>query len=621
VLVRVIPGLFLAWQLQAVDHSVSIVNRTRTTANDLHVTFAHPTANPTCPQMTNTHASTDGGYSYAFDSGTVAPSGSATIKWSTKFSPDQIQEGYWTVNGTNVGSFGESTSAIAYTNNPNGMAVVMFINSDTNPVAYSNLQVFTGADQRLYTLAGFVENMTSGSYVETFVAPSGNFAPGTTLITTFVPSLTGYTAASLETSEGLQAIGSSPAPELSVPQVFGNQVMLTLTGDPGRSYVIEGSPDLGHWNSFATNTTSDAPATFVDGAIGSSRFYRAHLLQADTNTPIETPCPGGVFVGGYTVSECITGYWHVVYYDTYACPPDWQRHTYRARQVNTGQPCSSVLSESLLTGAPDATAIRNVTFGVNGATFASSSSALDFSPALFPAEGTIEINLSTTGVGGWILDTKGIGVRVIGDAVMTIDGNGHAFFAIDPVGLQNPGTLPGVTTTSMVADGQFHTVSVSYGSGGLKIYTDGVLENALPEMAVPLVRSTITFGDYLDALPQSFLGNIREIRSSGIQGDVQLPRDAAQGPYTFVNSTPIPVNDLHVVFSGSGGTLNNPAITAGPADAIISAQGNQVDVVFPTPVAPGATVGFTVRSRFLPISAQYGWWTINGEPVAPANPQ
>lgn len=614
------PLLLAGWQLGAVDHSVQLVNRTGKTANDLHVTFAHKTGNPSCTPMTNTAASMDSGFSYDFSGGSVAPSGSATVTWSTKFSPDQIQEGYWTFNGTNIGNFGESTVILNLTNNPDGTTVVTFDSGDTNPVTYTNLQVFTGANQAYFTPDSFVDHMTSGQPVETIAAPSGVVPPGKTLVAVFNPLLTGYTAVSVQVNGAGQALGSSPFPELIVPKAVGNQVLLNLSGDPGRSYTLETSPDLLHWNPLQTSVAGASPATFVDTTSDSLRFYRASLFVSTNNPPLESPCTGGVFTGGYTVSECVTGFWHVVYYDVYACPPDWQRHTYRVKQVNTGQPCSSVLNESLTAGAPNATAIRNITFGADGADFGSSSSALDYSTNWFPAEGTFEIDLNTMGLGGWILDTRGIGLRVMGDAVMYIT-SGNAFFAMDPVGFQNPGTLPGVQTTSIVTDGQFHIVSVSYGSQGLKIYTDGSLEDTLPAIAVPLVRSTITFGDYLDAVPQSFQGEIRHIRTSAIQGDVQLPLDAPQGPYSFANTTPVALNDLHVVFRGSGGTLNSPRMTAGPPDANISAQDNQVDIVFPTPVSPGGSVSFTVKSRFLPVSFDHGWWTLNGEASFPANPQ
>jgi hypothetical protein len=614
------PLLLAGWQLSAVNHSAQLVNRTGKTANDLHVNFAHKTGNPSCTPMTTTAAAANGGYSYDFSGGSVPPSGSATVTWSSSFSPDQIQDGYWTFNGTNIGTFGESTVTLNLTNNPDGTAVVTLDSTASGPVTYANLQVFTGANQAYFTPASFVAHMTSGQAVTTLIAPSGVLLPGKTLVAAFQPSLAGYTAASVLSVSGNEALGSSPSPELLVPILFGNQVLLNLSGDPGRSYTLEGSPDLVHWNPLQTSVVGDPPATFVDTTSDPFRFYRASLLASPTNPPLETPCPGGVFAGGYTVSECITGYWHVVYYDVYACPTNWARHTYRVKQVNTGQSCSNLLNESLTAGAPNVAAIRNITFGADGAVFGSSSSALDYSPNWFPAEGTFEIDLKILNSTGWIFDTRGVGIRVVGDAVMYIN-SGHAFFAIDPVGLQNPGTLPGVETTSMVADGQFHTVSVSYGSQGLKIYTDGNLEGTLPEMVVPLVPDTITLGDYLDAVPQSFQGAIRHIRTSTIQGDVQLPLDAAQGPYSFTNTTPVALNDLHVVFRGSRGTLNSPSITGGPPDAFASAQGDQVDIVFPTTITPGTSMGFTVKSRFLPVSFDHGWWTINGEASFPVNPQ
>ena len=81
------------------------------------------------------------------------------------------------------------------------------------------------------------------------------------------------------------------------------------------------------------------------------------------------------------------------------------------------------------------------------------------------------------------------------------------------------------------------------------------------------------------------------------------------------------MNDFHAVFRGTGGTLNGPKMTAGPANAIITASGNEVDITFPTPVQPGASIGFTVNSRFVPITVDHAWWTLDGDPVAPAKQQ
>lgn len=88
------------------------------------------------------------------------------------------------------------------------------------------------------------------------------------------------------------------------------------------------------------------------------------------------------------------------------------------------------------------------------------------------------------------------------------------------------------------------------------------------------------------------------------------------GPFVFVNG-PFPANDFHAVFTGSGGTLFGPRLLIGPPRARITARGNEVDIVFPNPVAPGGTISFTVLSRF-PIQSYGAYWTWNGAPVWPA---
>ena len=408
--------------------------------------------------------------------------------------------------------------------------------------------------------------------------------------------------------------------ELSQPLNWGSQVLVELSGDAGRNYALQSSTDLVHWTSTATNPVTSRPAEFPMPASGARNFFRGLMLSPTNSGSTNGPCPGGVFVGGYTVSECITGYWHVVYYDNYACPPDWQVHTYRTKAVNTGQPCTAVLNDWVWSRPTNVLAFRNITFDVNGAEFTSTSAAIDYSDTLFPAQGTIELDVRSTTPGGWILDTRGVGTRVIGDAVMTINSTGFVFFAVDPIGGQNPLTLPGVTSFTMVNDGYFHTVSVSYGSGGLQMYVDGRLEDSNASNTTPLVRSTITLGDYVDAVPQSFIGSIRHIRTSAVQADVQQPPLLVQGAYIFINRTGRTVNDFHAVFTGSGGTLCNPQVTAGTPDEVISAHGNQVDIVFPTPIPNGAPIAFTVQSRFVPIQLYSAWWTFNGEPVGPATP-
>src|SRR5690242_17845030 len=88
------------------------------------------------------------------------------------------------------------------------------------------------------------------------------------------------------------------------------------------------------------------------------------------------------------------------------------------------------------------------------------------------------------------------------------------------------------------------------------------------------------------------------------------------GPFCFKNTTGKPVNDLHVVFTGSGGSLANPVQTKGPKGKL-TAGGNQVDGVWKKPLAPGTVICFTVASRF-PIQVYTAIWTFNHEPVGRA---
>jgi hypothetical protein len=92
---------------------------------------------------------------------------------------------------------------------------------------------------------------------------------------------------------------------------------------------------------------------------------------------------------------------------------------------------------------------------------------------------------------------------------------------------------------------------------------------------------------------------------------------AGKSTFAFSNRTQISANDFHAVFTGSGGTLHSPRMTKGPRGAVITAKDNEVDITFPTPAPPGGQIGFSVRSRFVPIQFYYGYWTLNGWPLLP----
>lgn len=74
----------------------------------------------------------------------------------------------------------------------------------------------------------------------------------------------------------LKVIEPGGAPSLKGGQVMG-RVEITLTGDSGKSYLIEVSTDLVHWSELMTLTVASEPVSFFDansrGMV--SRFYRA----------------------------------------------------------------------------------------------------------------------------------------------------------------------------------------------------------------------------------------------------------------------------------------------------------------------------------------------------------
>lgn len=97
------------------------------------------------------------------------------------------------------------------------------------------------------------------------------------------------------------------------------------------------------------------------------------------------------------------------------------------------------------------------------------------------------------------------------------------------------------------------------------------------------------------------------------------------GPFTFDNNTGFVANDLHTIFSGTGGTLTDPIVTQQPAGAptpTATASGNQVDLNWTVPaIGQGQSVSFTVNSQFSPINPESVVWTRNGNPLiyAPFN--
>ena len=267
----------------AATHTATIRNKTRKAANDLHLVFHHKTGNPSTPSFTNAPTTGDGGFTYDFSGGSVASPGSATVTWDTSFTPDSIDEGYWTMNGTNIGNIDSMTVALLYDTKPDGSGLIAIDNQAGTPVAFSNLQIFTGADQSFFSAGSYVDFMFTGQPVESFVGPSGTFPPGRTLISSFPASLAGYTAVALQVDGDLFALGSSPFPRFSPPIISGSQLQVEIGGDPGRIYEVQGSADLQKWDALQKGMVTTEPVVFVDN-ISNARFYRA-VLSSATNRP------------------------------------------------------------------------------------------------------------------------------------------------------------------------------------------------------------------------------------------------------------------------------------------------------------------------------------------------
>jgi hypothetical protein len=82
------------------------------------------------------------------------------------------------------------------------------------------------------------------------------------------------------------------------------------------------------------------------------------------------------------------------------------------------------------------------------------------------------------------------------------------------------------------------------------------------------------------------------------------------GPFCFRNSLEDPVNGLHVIFTGTRGTLGRGAITVGPPGRITAAD-NQINVFLNAPLAPAMPLCFTVWSESEPITVHMPLWSWN----------
>ena len=72
-----------------------------------------------------------------------------------------------------------------------------------------------------------------------------------------------------------------PAPATLSPAGFspGEGLRLSLKGDPGIGYILEGTSDFLTWDGSALNTDSTGQALFQEQSVQAQRFYRARLVQ------------------------------------------------------------------------------------------------------------------------------------------------------------------------------------------------------------------------------------------------------------------------------------------------------------------------------------------------------
>jgi hypothetical protein len=69
-----------------------------------------------------------------------------------------------------------------------------------------------------------------------------------------------------------------------------------------------------------------------------------------------------------------------------------------------------------------------------------------------------------------------------------------------------------------------------------------------------------------------------------------------------------PVNGLHVILTGTNGTLGRATITVGPPGRITAAD-NQINVFLNAPLAPGMPLCFNVWSESEPITVHMALWS------------
>ncbi len=193
-----ICACMLAWTAQVVannKHSRPVKNTTGQTADDLHVTVDY-NLNGTKPTVTGgtfppSTDATNGGKTFNFTTtgAGVPDKGSVTVNWETQANSvmsDNIAIGssYWTQGGEKLQDGFEVSSAdlnSTYTDMGSGQFAIAVVNTGA-PIAYSGLQIVTGADGSYDTLDDYLNGMATGTPATLLVPSSGTFASGTTQV-------------------------------------------------------------------------------------------------------------------------------------------------------------------------------------------------------------------------------------------------------------------------------------------------------------------------------------------------------------------------------------------------------------------------------------------------------
>jgi hypothetical protein len=227
------------------------------------------------------------------------------------------------------------------------------------------------------------------------------------------------------------------------------------------------------------------------------------------------------------------------------------------------------------TGGATVGIVNGVTFSATTAVFDSHGDGIEYTPSLFPAQGAMEVVLklnepprsqnadSPTGFfpASTILDSAGADARVQGDIFLFVTDTGVVKFTLAPVGGVNPSNQVQVVSTTSILDEKFHAIAVCYGTGGIRLYIDGVLQATDPFIGLRNVNRAVALGDFTDRTFSdalygfSFIGEVDAIRTSDVCDPSLTPPAASNRPPIADAGSDLTVNEAETVtLNGSGST-------------------------------------------------------------------